>query len=60
MPMGPLLVIVFVYVASELVPGFDAKYQAGGTNCVLDVLQALPTLVIDVPPVKIPVPVWTL
>lgn len=46
---------IFLFMIFYL-PGFFAKYQSGGTNVVFDVLQALPTLVILVPPVKIPVP----
>ena len=42
---------------STMAPGLAAKYQSGGTNLILDVLQALPTLFTDIPPVNIPVPV---
>ena len=54
MPILELIVLIYC-----LTFFLDAIYQAGGTNWMLDVLQALPTLLTDVPPVKIPVPVWT-
>jgi hypothetical protein len=47
---GTLIIGLFTKIVSP---------KLGGTVVVFDVLQALPTLVILVPPVKIPVPVWT-